>query len=308
MSFLNINQSLEALKYWSGGNFAPSTSNIAGYLMHHCVLEIEFRRKYKSRMVIGNRGGIRREYRDRTHRNGDGAPYVADWWYGRKRRVMLCTLDMTLLRSLLGREVLNYREPTGVGTPMSSNIIQVWDIIWQDFRAVDLSTPVTVRAVIPTSVLPTDKPLGTTEESKKAIYQQQEIFRQLLEANFRNMSWRKKFAYMDGDVNLQLQLQESQLRKNISDKNDKEKQEEEEKENLRKKLEDEVNRKNKINVMKKELELMNIETQKDKMRGMIKEMRELSRGMSTEDEKRFIEELRTFGKNVGFDDLRELDV
>lgn len=310
MALAHANESLEALKYWSKGEFVPSTSNVAGYLMHHCVLEIEFRRKYESRVVIGRRGGIRREYRDRSHRNGYGAPYVADWWYGRKRRVMLCTLDMTLLRSLLGRDVLNYREPAGVGEPMPNNIVQVWDIVWQDFRAVDFTNPVNVRAVIPTSVLPSDKPDGTTQEGRAAISQQQEIFRQILEANFRRMPWRAKFSYMDGDIDLHLQEAERQLRKRVSDKAEEERKAKEEEEAKRveseiaaKKALDYKAKQDELARMRTELESMEAQTQGDRMRSMIKEMREISRGMPSEEERRFVEELKTFGQSRGLEDL-----
>lgn len=309
MAFSHLNESLESLRYWGGGNFSPP-SNVAGYLLHHAVLEIEFNRKYESRIVIGSQGGIRREYRDRTHRNGYGAPYVADWWYGRKRRVMLCTLDVTLLGSLLGRDILHYREPIGIGDPMPPNIIQVWDIVWQDWRAVDFSRPVEVHAIIPTSVLPPDSPVGTTDEGKLAIARQHEIFRQVLEVHFRNLPWKRRFSYMDGDIRFNLQDTERQLRKRMmmSDEAVKKEQEEAEKRKEEERLQAESLKKqddlrNELKQMRGELEKMDFSTHAEEAKRVITEIKSKSSGLSPDEAKKFIDELKTFGQERGLVDI-----
>jgi hypothetical protein len=58
--------------------------------------------------------------------------------YNRQRR-MLCTNDTLLLMSAQGRSILNYTAPTGQlkYNPASKNLLIVWDVFYQNFRAVN---------------------------------------------------------------------------------------------------------------------------------------------------------------------------
>lgn len=58
--------------------------------------------------------------------------------YNRQRR-MLCTNDRLLLMSSVGQRVLNYTAPTGrlPYNAASKNILIVWDIFYQNYRAVN---------------------------------------------------------------------------------------------------------------------------------------------------------------------------
>jgi len=68
-------------------------------------------------------------------------------------RRMLCTNDRNLLMSKLGREILNYDPPKGFSLPYdpkSKNLVIVYDIFMQNFRAVNCND-VDVVSVIKTS-------------------------------------------------------------------------------------------------------------------------------------------------------------
>ena len=58
--------------------------------------------------------------------------------YNRQRR-MLCTNDRLLLMSSVGQRVLNYTAPTGrlPYNAASKNLLIVWDIFYQNYRAVN---------------------------------------------------------------------------------------------------------------------------------------------------------------------------
>ena len=58
--------------------------------------------------------------------------------YNRQRR-MLCTNDRLLLMSSVGQRVLNYIAPTGrlPYNAASKNLLIVWDIFYQNYRAVN---------------------------------------------------------------------------------------------------------------------------------------------------------------------------
>lgn len=73
-------------------------------------------------------------------------------------RRMLCTNDKNLLMSKLGREVFNYNPPKGLNLtydPRSKNLVIVYDIFYQNFRAVNCND-VDVISVIKTSPDPTE--------------------------------------------------------------------------------------------------------------------------------------------------------
>lgn len=77
--------------------------------------------------------------------------------YGDYRR-MLCTKDQLLLTSELGRNILNYDPPAGVGlnyNPTAKNLIVVWDIFIQQWRMVNCND-VDVVSIIKTQPDPTD--------------------------------------------------------------------------------------------------------------------------------------------------------
>lgn len=66
---------------------------------------------------------------------------------------MLCTKDQILLNSQLGRNILNYNPSHGGGlkyNPAAKNLIIVWDVFLQNFRAVNCND-VDVVSVIKTS-------------------------------------------------------------------------------------------------------------------------------------------------------------
>jgi hypothetical protein len=58
--------------------------------------------------------------------------------YNNQRR-MLCTNDFLLLTSAVGQSTLKYVKPTGTlkYSPASKNLLIVWDIFYQSFRAVN---------------------------------------------------------------------------------------------------------------------------------------------------------------------------
>ena len=96
--------------------------------------------------------------------------------YGDYRR-MLCTKDTVLLQSPLGRNILNYDPPAGVGldyNPTSKNLIVVWDIFIQAWRMVNCND-VDVISVIKTQPDPIEfwkyfneklSPLPASEKAK----------------------------------------------------------------------------------------------------------------------------------------------
>ena len=75
--------------------------------------------------------------------------------YNRYRR-MLCTKDLTLLRSTLGKNILNYREPQSNlrYNPAAKNLIVCWETFLQNWRMINCDD-VEVIAIIKTSPDPT---------------------------------------------------------------------------------------------------------------------------------------------------------
>ena len=71
---------------------------------------------------------------------------------GKPTRRMLCTLDPLLLNSVLGKKILGFKKPTQLPAynPATKNLLFVWDLFRQDWRAVsmescDIVTAVTTR-------------------------------------------------------------------------------------------------------------------------------------------------------------------
>lgn len=69
-------------------------------------------------------------------------------WSGTRR--ILCTLDKNLLLSLAGRMALNYNPPKYPPAYNASayNLVVVWDLFWQDWRAIPTDS-LSVVSVIP---------------------------------------------------------------------------------------------------------------------------------------------------------------
>ena len=67
-------------------------------------------------------------------------------------RRMLCTKDMGLLRSTPGKNILNYKDPTGRlrYQPAAKNLVVAWDIFLQNWRMINCDD-VEVIAVIKSS-------------------------------------------------------------------------------------------------------------------------------------------------------------
>lgn len=64
-------------------------------------------------------------------------------------RRMLCTLDATILNSQLGKEVLHFKPPS-TSPPYDANaknLVVVWDIFFQDWRAIPIESCEVVSAV-----------------------------------------------------------------------------------------------------------------------------------------------------------------
>ena len=67
-------------------------------------------------------------------------------------RRMLCTKDFLLLQSVGGKNILNYKPPTGTlkYDPAQKNLIVAWDIFMQNWRMINCND-VDVVAVVPTT-------------------------------------------------------------------------------------------------------------------------------------------------------------
>ena len=66
-----------------------------------------------------------------------------------RQRRMLMTLDPLLLNSHAGKKILNFRKPNfpPAYDAASKNLLFVWDIVMQDWRAVPVESTVIVRAI-----------------------------------------------------------------------------------------------------------------------------------------------------------------
>jgi len=64
-------------------------------------------------------------------------------------RRMLCTLDITLLNSELGRGIFNYKAPSHTPSYSASRygLVTVWDIIMQSWRNIPANAATVVTAV-----------------------------------------------------------------------------------------------------------------------------------------------------------------
>ena len=95
-------------------------------------------------------------------------------------RRMLCTLDAHFLQSISGRLTLNYQIPTNppAYNPVEKNVIFVWDILWQDWRAIPVEWVRVITAI----------PTKTKEDQEK--------FWVLFESFFAKMSAADKLRFM----------------------------------------------------------------------------------------------------------------
>ena len=108
-------------------------------------------------------------------------------------RRMLFTLDVMLLNSYLGKNVLHFRKPTHPPAydAKSKNLLFVWDIIMQDWRAVPCDAMTIVR------VIPTRKPKGIVVEPGKEIVKAQEMFWKYFNTEVLHWDAAKKRSFMD---------------------------------------------------------------------------------------------------------------
>lgn len=108
-----------------------------------------------------------------------------------RQRRMLLTLDPLLLNSALGRKILNFRKPNfpAAYNAASKNLLFVWDIIMQDWRAVPVESAIVVK-VIPTR---SQKNINNTVQNKKAQMDWWEYFN----ATIAKWTPAQKSAFMD---------------------------------------------------------------------------------------------------------------
>jgi len=224
----------EALSTWlDKDKVYVSGMDTLPFLLHHCILEIRFDRRFEDCVVSGytfkklkqsklfsvNKSGrpvytfIKRAYRDNRPRNAFGAPTVSPRWLGKPYRTMLCTLDMTLLKSDAGRISLGFREPSKWSSSSRiGNTITVWDILWQDWRCIPVDGNLEVLSLIPTSIFPGVLQGGNIGPYRRRIIEEQrKICWRLIGGNFSSMKPRQKIKYMDGEIDLGIQAQQKQL-------------------------------------------------------------------------------------------------
>lgn len=69
-----------------------------------------------------------------------------------KTRRMFMTLDPLLLNSALGKKLLHFKKPIypRAYDPTSKNLLFVWDIIMQDWRAIPIESANIIEPPIPT--------------------------------------------------------------------------------------------------------------------------------------------------------------
>lgn len=104
---------------------------------------------------------------------------IPKWGWPAGRR-MLCTLDLKLLLSLPGRITLNYKVPTHPPPYVAKehNLIVVFDIFWQDWRAIPVDSVLVVSMV------------------KTTNKKEQEKFWEYFRARFQEMSAADKINFM----------------------------------------------------------------------------------------------------------------
>ena len=216
MNFKNSQWMLESLNSRIPyGRISLGGSEVLPFLLHHCVLEIRFKRLYKPRTTTDMLGRVKTEYRQRSPR---GRVYVSPYWYGKEYRRMMCTLDPTVLKDVKGSAAFGFYAPKGVrNPPLRPGLITVWDLLWQDWRVIPVETAFDVTAIIPTCVYPEVKSgRFPQKEGQIMIAQEREIFWRIVAGNFADMSPMAKIAYMDDKVELNLQDQERKLRLALS--------------------------------------------------------------------------------------------
>lgn len=64
-------------------------------------------------------------------------------------RRMMCSLDKNLLNSLAGRLTLHYQVPTQppAYNPLEKNVLFVYDLLWQDWRAIPCESTYVINAM-----------------------------------------------------------------------------------------------------------------------------------------------------------------
>jgi hypothetical protein len=111
-----------------------------------------------------------------------------------RTRRMWCTLDPLVLNSAAGKKILNFRKPrfAPAYNAASKNLLVVWDIIMQDWRAVPVDAVYVVEGgkTIPTRFI---KNLNDKEGNKRA----QDEFWYYYQTAIRKMTPGEKSSFMD---------------------------------------------------------------------------------------------------------------
>lgn len=202
-------------------------------LLGHCVVELVYERDFEPKKIevaVNRRYDRIRApngrylmvpktttvekiaYRDMTQRS---VVPVDPSWRGAPKRRMLVTRDFAMLNDW-GSAVFGFRPPTH-RTIHPSDIIVVWDCLWQDWRRIKIEEPIAVSAVIPTTMFPGVGSTGKYDrEAVRLVNIQKQVLFSIFMANFHG---KKKLLlnYMDNRMNLNLQFQEESLRKKYFD-------------------------------------------------------------------------------------------
>lgn len=238
MISIRIGQSgLDALRAYD-----PTTQFYSGEagvkkLLSHCVVELVYERDYEphSAYFLTNRRYDRVRlpngrfvtkttgmwtskpvYRDMSERSR--VP-VDPLWRGAPKRRMLVTRDFTMLNSW-GLPVFGFVPPKPHVKKPQNNVLVVWDCLWHDWRRIDLNEPISVSAVIPTTMFPGVDGGGVVDrEARRLLDMQKQILFKLYEANFHNHG-KQLLNYMDNTMNLSLQFQEENIRKRLFDEHE----------------------------------------------------------------------------------------
>lgn len=240
MASIQTKTGLDAIRAYDPTQRYSGLMGVAS-LLGHCILEVVYKRAYEPRKVVDTRRRYARvrlpngkyatttanssvwrtEYRDRSPRSMLDRDPPKDW-YGANRRRMLITLDFRMLRhwgSALFGFPKSIPNKTFGGMNEKDDIMVVWDCLWQDWRRVKLSEPLTVVTIIPTSVFPNCLRMKTCPmEYMWMLHAQRRVASSVFTANFvdSNGMFNKQrpfYLYLDNyTTSLNLQAQEEELR------------------------------------------------------------------------------------------------
>ena len=206
-------------------------------LLKHCVVELVYERDYEAhsayfltnrrydRVRLPNGRFVMKPtgmwtskpvYRDMSNRSR--IP-VDPLWRGAPKRRMLVTRDFEMLNTW-GLSVFGFVPPKPHVKKPKNNILVVWDCLWKDWRRIDLNEPISVSAVLPTTMFPGVEGGGVVDkEARRLLDMQKNIVFKIYEANFHNRG-KQLLNYMDNLMNLSLQFQEENIRKRLFDEHE----------------------------------------------------------------------------------------